>query len=72
MVFFIVNLLKLPFSQRLDLVTLKSIQINLILLPCLIAGGLAGIMLVKRIPQGAFNSIVKILAGVAALILIFT
>jgi uncharacterized protein len=68
--FFIINLSKLPFSQRLDLVTIKSIQINLILLPCLIAGGLIGIMLVKKIPQGAFNSIVKILAGVAALMLI--
>ncbi|NLD36821.1 MAG: sulfite exporter TauE/SafE family protein [Desulfatiglans sp.] len=68
--FFIVNLLKFPFSHRLDLVTLQSIQVNLMLLPCLIAGGVAGIMLVKRIPQGAFNIIVKILAGVAALMLI--
>jgi uncharacterized membrane protein YfcA len=68
--FFIVNLLKLPFSHRLDLVTIQSIQINLMLLPCLIAGGFAGIMLVKRIPQGAFNVIVKILAGMAALMLI--
>jgi uncharacterized protein len=70
--FFIINLLKLPFSQRLDLVTIQSIQVNLLLLPCLIAGGFTGIMLVKRIPQGAFNRIVKILAGVAAMMLIFT
>ncbi len=70
--FFFVNLLKLPFSQMLDLVTVKSIQINLLLLPCLAVGGVAGIMLVKRIPQGAFNIIVKILAGVAALMLIMS
>jgi uncharacterized protein len=70
--FFIVNLLKLPFSNRLDLVTIKSIQINFLLLPCIIAGGVTGILLVKKIPQGAFNSIVKILAGAAALLLIFS
>lgn len=68
--FFIVNLLKLPFSHKLDLVTIQSIQVNLLLLPCIIAGGVAGIMLVKRISQGAFNIIVKILAGMAAMMLI--
>ncbi|NLA74208.1 MAG: sulfite exporter TauE/SafE family protein, partial [Deltaproteobacteria bacterium] len=40
--FFIVNLLKLPFSHRLDLVTARSVEINFILLPFIIAGGLAG------------------------------
>jgi hypothetical protein len=68
--FFIINLLKLPFSHWLNLVTLQSVEVNLMLLPCIIAGGLTGIFLVKRISQDAFNIIVKILAGIAALLLI--
>lgn len=68
--FFIVNLSKLPFSHWLDLITLQSVQVNFMLLPCIITGGIIGIRLVKSISQKAFNTVVKSFAVGAALFLI--
>ena len=70
--FWLINLLKLPFSNRLDLINVQSLQINLMLLPCIIGGGIIGILLVKRISQKGFNSVVQVLAVAGALFLIFT
>jgi len=69
--FCLINLLKLPFSNRLDLISLQSLQTNLVLFPCIILGGIVGIILVKRIPQNVFNRAVQGLAVVGALFLIF-
>jgi uncharacterized membrane protein YfcA len=70
--FWIVNLSKLPFSQKLDLINLQSFQTNLALLPCIIFGGIIGIFLVHRISQNIFNRAVQLLAVAGALFLIFT
>ncbi|MGD9160620.1 MAG: sulfite exporter TauE/SafE family protein [Desulfobacteraceae bacterium] len=69
--FWIINLSKLPFSHRLDLINLQSFQTNLVLLPCIVAGGIVGIILVKRISQNMFNRAVQALAVCGALFLIF-
>jgi uncharacterized membrane protein YfcA len=68
--FWLINLLKLPFSQRLDLINLQSLQTNLVLLPCIVVGGIVGIILVKRISQNVFNRAVQVLAVGGALFLI--
>ena len=68
--FWIINLSKLPFSYRLELITIQSLKTNLILLPCIIVGGIIGIQLVKRISQKMFNAVVRLLAVAAALLLI--
>lgn len=70
--FWIINLSKLPFSHRLDLISVESLQANLLLLPFIIAGGITGILLVHRISQKHFDAVVKILAVGAAFYLIFS
>ncbi len=67
--FWIVNLSKLPFSHRLDLINAQSLQTNLALLPFVVIGGILGILAVHRIPQKGFNIVVKILAAAAAVYL---
>ena len=69
--FFTVNWLKVPFSANLDLITAESIKLNLMMLPLIAVGAVAGILFLRRIPQKAFNSVVQILAAAAALKLLF-
>lgn len=67
--FFILNLSKTPFSGRLELITFTSLKTNLALLPCILAGGIIGILLVHRLPQRLFNRILETLAACTALYL---
>jgi len=69
--FFIVNWIKVPFSAKLDLMTLETIKLNMMMVPFIAVGALLGIFLLKRVPQKAFTAIVQILAVVAAVKLIF-
>ena len=69
--FFVVNWLKVPFSANLDLMTAETVKLNLMMLPFIAIGAVAGIFLLKRIPQKAFNAIVQILAAAAAIKLLF-
>jgi uncharacterized membrane protein YfcA len=69
--FFVVNWLKVPFSANLDLMTAESVKLNLMMLPFIAIGAIAGMFLLKRIPQNAFNVIVQILAAAAAIKLLF-
>ena len=64
--FFIVNWLKVPFSTNLDLIAPGSIRLDLMMLPLIAAGAIAGILFLRRIPQKAFNSVIQILAAAAA------
>ncbi|MBN2137308.1 MAG: sulfite exporter TauE/SafE family protein [Sedimentisphaerales bacterium] len=70
--FFIVNWLKVPFSSKLDMMTAESIKLDFMMLPFIAIGALAGIYLLKRIPQKAFKVVVQILAAAAALKLLFS
>ncbi len=67
--FWIVNLTKVPFSGSLNLITIESLTTDLVLLPFILAGGVAGIFLVHRLPQEIFNRIIEILAAATALYL---
>ena len=69
--FFIVNWVKVPFHANLDTMTLATVKLDLMLLPLIAVGAVAGIVLLKRIPQRAFNSVVQILAAAAAIKLLF-
>ncbi len=69
--FFIVNWIKVPFSAKLDLMTLETIKLNLMMVPFIAVGALLGIFLLKRVPQKAFTAMVQILAVAAAVKLIF-
>ncbi len=69
--FFVVNWLKVPFSARLELMTIESLKLNLLMLPFIAAGAIAGVLVLKGIPQKAFNIVVQILAAAAAIKLLF-
>ena len=69
--FFVVNWLKVPFSASLNLMTLDSVKLNLVMLPCIMVGAVAGVFFLRRIPQKVFNAVVQILAAAAAIKLLF-
>ncbi len=69
--FFAVNWLKVPFSAHLSLITGASIQLDLLMLPLIAAGAVAGVFFLQRIPQRVFNGLIQILAAAAALKLLF-
>ena len=67
--FWILNISKMPFSAKLNLINKQSLLTDLALLPAIIIGGLLGILLVHRIPQKAFNNLIMALAALAAIFL---
>jgi uncharacterized membrane protein YfcA len=69
--FFVVNWLKVPLSAKLELMTVASVKLNLMMLPFIAVGAAAGIFLLKRIPQKAFSTVVQVLAVAAAVKLLF-
>lgn len=69
--FFVVNCFKVPFSWHLGLINHDSLLLNLTLLPATVVGAVAGIMVVRHIPQRLFVNIVQALTIVAAIKLLF-
>lgn len=69
--FFVVNWLKVPFIASLELMTMESLKLDLMMLPFIAIGAISGILVLKKIPQKAFNIIVQILAAAAAVKLLF-
>jgi hypothetical protein len=69
--YFIINLFKLPFSIALGLVTWETLKINLFLLPLVALGSFVGIVVMKRLPQKAFNLIAQVLAIAGGVKLVF-
>jgi uncharacterized membrane protein YfcA len=68
--FFLVNLSKLPLFFGLNMITRPTLRFDLLLLPVVVVGALAGVWFLRRIPQRLFNTLVLLLAGIAALRLI--
>ena len=69
--FFIVNWIKVPLMSNLNMITATSLKIDLIVFPAVVLGAVAGIWLLKRIPQRLFNIIALLLATAAAIKLLF-
>jgi uncharacterized membrane protein YfcA len=69
--FFIVNWLKVPLMIPHDMITLASFKASLMVLPAVLAGALAGIFIIKHLPQRVFNILALVLAALAALKLLF-
>jgi len=66
--FLLLNLSKIPFSSKLDLITPASLMTNLAVAPLIVLGGVLGVMAVHRIPQRAFDMVMQ---GVTALIALY-
>lgn len=64
--FLILNWFKVPFSMSLGLITIDSLQLNIMIFPAVALGALVGILSLKRIPERKFGVIVQILAAISA------
>ncbi|HNQ35447.1 MAG TPA: sulfite exporter TauE/SafE family protein [bacterium] len=69
--YMILNWFKVPFSVSLGLINPDSLRFNLMLFPLVGAGALAGILLLRVIPERPFNRIVQLLTAAAAVKLLF-
>jgi uncharacterized membrane protein YfcA len=69
--FFLVNLIKVPFSASLGLITLETLRYNAFLTPAIAVGAVSGILLLKVLPQKAFRVAVQVVAAVSAVRLLF-
>lgn len=71
-IFLVINLFKLPFQVIYwKNITLASLRIDLILLPALIFGFLAGLKIVARIKDTSYRKIVFVLTLLGAFIIFF-
>ena len=69
--FFIINILKVPLSASLGLITLESLATNAVLIPAIALGALLGIKVLKVIPQSVFRISILVIATLSAIRLIF-
>ena len=68
--FFVTNLSKLPLSWNLGLISMKSLSLNLTLLPAVGLGMLLGRLLLGKIPQAPFEWLLIVTATASSLRLI--
>lgn len=70
--FLVVNLAKVPFSAGLGLISGTSLAMGAALAPALLAGGLVGLLTIRRIQQRTFEMAALGLGLVTALLLLGT
>jgi uncharacterized membrane protein YfcA len=69
--FLIVNIIKVPFSINLGLITASSLLLDAALAGGVVAGSVAGILTARRIPQRAFEITAQALAFASAVRMLF-
>ena len=69
--FLIVNLSKVPFSIQLGLISRDSLQLDLLLLPAVVVGGIVGKVILHKVSQTTFEWVTIVLAALAAIRLIW-
>jgi len=67
--FFVVNLLKVPVYAWYDLYSWASLLFDLLMVPAVLAGALAGRWLIRHMPQQVFEVLVIALTAVSCLFL---
>jgi uncharacterized membrane protein YfcA len=68
--FFVINAFKVPFSIALGLIHTKTLLLNVLLIPGVLVGLLAGRWLIRRVSQRLFDALLLTFAAIAALRLI--
>jgi uncharacterized protein len=68
--YLIVNLLKVPASAKLGLITPQSLTFDLAMAPIILAGAAFGILVLAKIPQRVFDWTVLVVAALASVRLI--
>ena len=69
--FMIINLIKLPFSASLGLITWNGLKIDFMFAPLIIFGEIIGSIIVKKISQKNFDILAQVLAAIAGFRLFF-
>ncbi len=69
--FLLMNLFKVPFMMNLGLIDAHSFKGNLLLLPAVIVGALAGRVILKKLDQKLFENLALGLSAVAGVKLLF-
>ncbi|WP_052400848.1 sulfite exporter TauE/SafE family protein [Oceanobacillus jeddahense] len=69
--FLTVNMIKFPFYIHLDMITLHTFSVNMMMIPIILAGAFAGAKILNFIPQRIFTWMILILATLGGLNLIF-
>lgn len=69
--FFIVNWLKVPLMMDHDMITMSTFKAGVMVFPAVVLGALAGVLIIKYLPQRVFNIVALVLAALAALKLLF-
>lgn len=67
--FFVINLAKLPIYTWHGLISRTSLAFNVLMVPAVLAGALAGRWAVSRIPQRVFENTVILLTALSTLLL---
>ncbi|GAB6984071.1 sulfite exporter TauE/SafE family protein [Nocardioides pyridinolyticus] len=70
--YLVVNVIKLPMSIGLGLITPGTLALDLALVPAMLAGAVLGILLIQRIDQRRFELVALGFGGLAALVLLAT
>ena len=70
-IYFAINAFKVPFSISLGLMSLESVKLNLMLLPCIILGSILGVCLIRRISGPLFEKIMRIMVLIGGIKLCF-
>jgi len=65
------NLIKMPFSVKLGLVTPASLLFDLALAPSVVGGAFLGVLLARRLPEKVFNILIQAMTAAAAIWLFF-
>ena len=69
--FLIVNWLKVPIFISEGRITLESVTADIVMLPLIVAGAIAGLFILKNLHQKWFNLAMQILSASAAIKLLF-
>lgn len=69
--FAVINLIKLPFSINLGLVTPESVVMNIVLIPALIGGFMAGLFVIKRVTQETFEHLIIVFTVIGSSYLLY-
>jgi uncharacterized membrane protein YfcA len=69
---FFMNWLKVPLFLSLNMMSAETLKLDAVMIPVTAAGGLAGILFAKKLPQEAFRKLVLVLAFAASVKLILT
>ena len=65
--FLMLNWIKLPIFAWEGRVTLASVKLDLCMIPFILLGGFLGIVLLRKMPQKIFETVIQILVVVAAI-----